>query len=154
MSMLSEHGRRAALLGVSVLCGAVLAACNDPGQDRAIAALGPESDDGEPGPLHRPGHPCLICHGGATARGFSLAGSGFWTAESDLPAPGTEVRVIDSAERRFTALTNCAGSFFVRPEEFEPVYPLWVMLRNGTAEIEMDSPVRADGSCAGCHALT
>lgn len=138
---------------VSLLLGGALAACDDPVRGSEVASLGPEAPAVAPGPLHRPGQPCLVCHDGATAREFSLAGTVFWGPESDLPAPATEVLVIDSAGQELTAVTNCAGSFFVRPEEFEPAFPLWVALRRGDAEIGMDSPVHGEGSCAGCHGL-
>lgn len=151
----SEHRcpRPRSALIASLLLWTALPACGDPVKDAAIAVLGPELPAVPPGPLHRPGQPCSTCHDGATARELSVAGTVFWTADSDLPAPATEVLVIDGDGRTFTAVTNCAGNFLVRPEDFEPTFPLWVALRRGGAEIEMDSPVLGDGSCAGCHGL-
>lgn len=148
---MARVARVAALWPFSFL--AALPGCEDPVSAEAMAALGPEDPAVPPGPLHRPGQPCLVCHDGAAARAFSLGGTVFWGPDSDVPAPATEVLVIDDAGVRFTAVTNCAGNFLVRREEYEPIYPLWVALRRGSASIEMDSPVRGDGSCAGCHGL-
>jgi hypothetical protein len=63
------------------------------------------------------------------------------------------VALVDASGARFTAITNCAGNFFVLLEDFQPVYPLWAALRLGEHEILMESPIHEDGSCAGCHAM-
>lgn len=148
----ARPGARGAALCLVLLPGA-LAACEDPTNEAAVAAQGPEEPAVPPGPLHRPGQPCLVCHDGETGRAFSLAGTVFWAQGSDIPATATEVLVLDDTGARFTAVTNCAGNFFVRPEEYEPVFPLWVALRRGKVGVAMDSPARGEGSCAGCHGL-
>lgn len=116
-----------------------------------MAELGAEDPEVPIGPLHRPGQPCIVCHDGVSARDFSIAGTVYWTEGSEIPAAGTEVQILDADQRSFTALTNCAGSFWIRPEEFAPRFPFWVRIRKGSTTTVMDSPVRADGSCAGCH---
>ncbi len=57
----------ALLVAVAVLATlAVGGACGgDPVHDEEVAALGPEPGGGAPGPEHRPGQPCLVCHGGS-----------------------------------------------------------------------------------------
>jgi hypothetical protein len=139
---------------VAPLVAASLLACGDRATDIAIEELGPESPDVAVGPLHRPGQPCLVCHDGAEARAFSVAGTVYATPDSDALAAGVTVRMIDVLERPFTAITNCNGNFFILPEDFDPKYPLWVSVRAGSLEIPMDSPINGDGSCAGCHGLT
>lgn len=137
------------------ICGlaACLVACQDPLKEREIEAWGAEAADVPIGPLHRPGQPCVACHDGDEARAFSLGGTVYLTADSSEPAVGASVGLVDASGRGFIAVTNCAGNFFVLPEDFQPVYPLWATLRLGAHEIIMESPIHGEGSCAGCHAL-
>jgi hypothetical protein len=129
------------------------AACQDPVREQAIAALGPETAGVRPGPLHRPGQPCLLCHDPTGGRHpeFSVAGTVYALADGDTPLNQIEVRMIDASGRSFTALTNCAGNFSVSPFEYTPHYPLWVTLAAEGQTIDMESPVYRDGSCASCH---
>jgi hypothetical protein len=149
--MASELGApmRSSLL--IVILAAWIVACEDPLKARAVEALGPEALDVPEGPLHRPGEPCVLCHDGDVARAFSLGGTVYVAPDSERPAPGASVALVDASGARFAAITNCAGNFFVLPEDFQPVYPLWAALRLGAHEIVMESPIHEDGSCAGCH---
>jgi hypothetical protein len=132
-----------------------LDACGDPVRDAAVANLGPEAPFVAPGPLHRPGQPCLLCHrDGGQALSFSIAGTVFLQASSDSPAANVPVYILDSAHKVFTTSTNCAGNFYVTPDQFSPTYPFWVTLRSGRLQRDMDSAVYRDGSCAGCHVGT
>ena len=81
-----------------------------------------------------------------------MAGTVYRLADGDAPAPGARVEIVDAAGQRFVAETNCAGNFFVRPEDFEPVYPAWTSLSVGDYRIAMETPIHREGSCAGCHA--
>jgi hypothetical protein len=137
----------------SVSVALALSACADPVYDEAIERLGSETAGVPPGADHRPGQPCALCHserGGESE--FSLAGTVYVDAASLLPIEDVEVRIIDSRERRFVARTNCAGNFFVRPEEFSPDFPIWLSLVRGNIFRDMDTPVYREASCAGCHA--
>jgi hypothetical protein len=67
------------------------------------------------------------------------------------PLGGVEVRLIDARRRSFVAFTNCAGSFFVGPQEYEPVLPLWVSLSGHGLRIDMESPMHRNGDCGICH---
>jgi hypothetical protein len=142
---------RAAILGGAAVAALALG-CADPTREEAIAELGPEVGGVPPGPLHRPGQPCLACHDGHEARRYSMAGTVFRLADAEAPAPGVRVEIVDSLQQRFVAETNCAGSFFVRPEDFTPVYPAWTSLSLGDYRIAMETPIHREGSCAGCHA--
>jgi hypothetical protein len=158
--MASEHTlersttmrRRAPLLGA--LLATALLGCEDPTRALAVTELGPEQVGVPLGPLHRPGQPCLTCHDGATARAFSVAGSVDHALDAATPSPGALVRLADNAGGRATAAANCAGNFFLLPEDFTPIYPLWVSLEVDEYEIAMDSPINTEGSCAGCHTAT
>jgi len=130
------------------------AACGDPVRDAAVEALGPEDPAVRPGPLHRPGQPCLLCHvagGAAGERRYSVAGTVYRDPDSMMPLADVEVWLIDSRGRQVLARSNCAGNFYLRSSQFLPVFPLWVTLRHAGLVIDMESPMRADGSCATCH---
>src|SRR5262245_59193898 len=121
MSMASEPRPPASRrrIPAPVLLLAALAAwlvgCDDPLQERAVEALGPEPFDVPEGPLHRPGQPCVLCHDGEDARAFSVAGTVYLTPDSDTPAAGASVGLVDAKGAGFVAITNCAGNFFVLP---------------------------------------
>jgi hypothetical protein len=129
-----------------------LTGCEDPVRDRAVSALGPEAAGVPEGPLHRPGQPCVLCHDGEEARALALGGTITWAEGSEVAAVGATVDLVDALGARFSARTNCAGNFFVLPEDYQPQYPVWVSLRRGASEIAMESPIHGDGSCATCHA--
>lgn len=132
----------------------LLASCSaDPFMDDAISHLGGERPGVEPGPLHRPGQPCLVCHGGDGPGDteFSLAGTVYQNEGSRVPLADAYVRFIDSAGRKYRTATNCAGNFFVMRGEYEPEFPVWVKMEFGGATQAMGSPIYREGSCAACH---
>ncbi len=98
------------------------------------------------GPLHRPGQPCLLCHGD-----FSVAGTVFADATDKQPAVGVSVNLADSQNRTFAASTNEVGNFFVKTTEFQPVYPMKVALQYGGVTANMTADIGRNGSCASCH---
>jgi hypothetical protein len=141
-------GAAIALLASLLVVGS---ACGDPVRDEAIAALGPEGKV-PPGPSHRPGQPCTLCHSEeGNAGAFSIAGTVYLDAVSDTPVGNVAVTIIDSKARSFTATTNCAGNFYVRPEKFDPAYPYWVTMDFGMIHRSMDTPSFREGSCGSCH---
>lgn len=143
---------RGATLWRLVLVAALAGGCQDPVRQEQIDKLGPEAPGVLPGPLHRPGQPCLLCHelAGLAPR-FTAAGTVFQTPAKQQPVGGIQVQLIDAARRWFVAYTNCAGNFFVMPQEFEPVMPLWVSLSGQSLHIDMESPMNKDGDCGTCH---
>ncbi len=147
---------RLALLGAAPLAGCALTGCNDPEHDDAVAALGPEDPNVPRGELHRPGQPCLTCHGGlgpAEAQ-FSLGGTVYAMRGSTAPAVGALVQTEDIAGRYWTVPTNAVGNFFVAAEHFVPQYP--IKLNLFTADMQpaqqMLTYSARQGSCAACHA--
>ncbi len=155
-------------LAMSLACLASMAAlglgalsCNDPVHDQEVAALGGEAPGVPPGPLHRPGQPCNVCHGGigpANLR-FSVAGT-IYQYEYGSPPPAAvnaQVQLQDSTGSSWTVKqTNSAGNFFVLQSDWAPTYPLTVPAvidSTGKTSVFMSTLDNRDGSCATCHAL-
>jgi hypothetical protein len=131
---------------------ALLSGCVDPVVDRALEKLGPEKGNVPPGPLHRPGQPCLLCHSeDGDADPFTVAGTVYLDPLTSTPVDNVAVTTIDAKGRSFTVTTNCAGNFFVRPQEFTPTFPIWLEMQGGTTYRSMESASYREGSCAGCH---
>ncbi len=155
-----------AVLSASAACVA------DPVLEDQIAELGPEDPEIPIGPHHRPNQPCLVCHSekgaaaGAASTIYSVAGtiyrdvSGRTDGMGDPPAIVWPVRVtltdskrVKSDWRKVVLETNCAGNFYVKPQVFDPVYPMWVDVAYGDegAGETMISPIHREGSCGFCH---
>jgi hypothetical protein len=131
----------------------IAVSCGDPVPDAAVTALGPEDPAVPPGPSHRPGQPCVLCHrDGGNASAFSVAGTVYQDANSQKPAGNVAVIIIDSTNTTFTAVTNCAGNFYLVNNRLAPSYPIWVSLRAGQVQRDMASPAYREGSCSACHA--
>jgi len=143
--------------GFVLACLALIAGCSDPVNDDARSALGGEKPGVPKGPLHRPGQPCLACHGEAgDAPLFSLAGTVYQTEGGSTPLADALVKMIDSKGRVYKAATNCAGNFFVMRNDYDPAFPVWVKVAFGQFggspfEHEMGTPIYREGSCAKCH---
>ena len=132
-------------------------------------AQGPYEDGNEE---HRPGQPCLVCHSHDYNPGgdvFEVAGTVYLMASDDDESgiEGASVDFTDATGRTFSALTNRKGNFMVEvdsglaaPEQrnngrlgipFRPEFPLRVAVRYADLEAEMETEIRREGSCAGCH---
>lgn len=142
-----------ALVSAGLAC-----ACADPAHDEAVAALGAEKDGVEPGPYHRPGQPCVVCHGGSgpAKSQFSIAGTVYATKTAKDPAEGVDVQLtgpLGPDGGTFHAKTNKAGNFYVDVNDFSPTYPMHVVLigSDGMTEADMLTHIAREGSCAGCH---
>jgi len=140
------------LLFVGVLCG-VSVACKDPVRERLYDELGGEDPAVPQGPLHRPGQPCLACHGegGDTDARFSFAGTVYQTPGSLEPLHDARIRVIDSTGRQYAVTSNCAGNFYAGADNFDPVWPMWMKVEYEDWKADMLSPSSREGSCAACH---
>jgi cytochrome c553 len=150
-----------------LVCVSLGLSCEDPVHSAAVEALGPEpkgtggkrGEDGEEdeedeeGPTHRPGQPCLTCHGkaGPGEPELSLGGTVFADERGDAPKPGVRVRVTDhaGAQRVFTA--NSTGNFYVKKKEWDPIFPLKVQLELGEEVVPMNTRIGGSGSCGSCH---
>ncbi|HEX4336577.1 MAG TPA: hypothetical protein VH062_11725 [Polyangiaceae bacterium] len=144
------------VLVVSVM--ATWACSSDPVRSHLVDSLGGEAPGVPKGPLHRPGQPCLACHGGdgPGAPDFSLAGTVYQDATSLHALPDARVHFIDQNGKTYDTATNCAGNFFVMSSDYRPAYPVWVKVFFGTVADQpvsqpMGSPIYREGSCAACH---
>jgi hypothetical protein len=128
-------------------------ACVDTTHDDQVQALGGEAAGVAPGPDHRPGQPCLVCHGGEgpASASFSVAGTVYAVFMGSAPAVGARVRIEDINGSVYVSLTNAAGNFYVVPRDWQPTYPIQMQVSLGAATHQMLTHVGRDGSCASCH---
>lgn len=147
---------------LAVPLSAATAACQDAVHDDEVSALGPEAPGVSPGPDHRPGQPCTVCHGGngpAKVK-FTLAGTVFMDWSASKPAVGAELQFEDANGSTYHVQTNQVGNFYLQPGDWSPTFPVSVPLLSYTSSGSM--PVtqvmttddNRDGSCASCHGLT
>src|SRR6476620_191210 len=107
---MSSSLRRKSIAFLAVALATAASSCADPMREEATAALGGERPGVRPGPHHRPGQPCLVCHDDAgEAPPFTLAGTVYIDPNSDKVVGGVSVIVLDSMGAVHTATTNCAG---------------------------------------------
>jgi hypothetical protein len=130
----------------------LLASC-DPVQDDAIAALGDEVSGVNPGPTHRPGQPCLLCHDGAfnDPPAFSIAGTVFQSSRDKHAANGAAVALTAADGSKLTLISNVVGNFYVTPQRWTPAYPVAVTVSYRAQTVTMTSNIGRDGACASCH---
>lgn len=145
-----------------------LVACGNPIQDARIDALGGEDPAVPPSDIHRPGQPCLLCHGpykGAQPE-MTVAGTIYgysWDAahakDDAIPVANVEIEISDSFGTSPDApvKTNCAGNFYLTKEQWNPSFPLRVAIRypvegepNGE-RVSMGTRISREGSCNACH---
>ncbi len=122
----------------------------DPVPQEVIDSLGPEQ--GTPDENHRPGQPCVVCHGpyGGVAPKMAFAGTLFAIKEDALiPAPGVNVEVFDSSgDSRKACSKTPSGNFYLEAKDWEEVaFPLTVVVGSG----RMTSLIGRDASCGSCH---
>jgi hypothetical protein len=146
--------------GLAVLVAfAALGACNvvedvlDPVHDQAVSALGPETFGLRKGPTHRPGQPCLTCHGGQGPGNpeLSVAGTVYKTQPATEWLEGATVTLTDAAGTIRQLTTNRTGNCLIGKNEWTPVYPMRVKVSFGGVSIDMVTHVGRSGSCADCH---
>lgn len=130
-----------------------LVACDDPVPERLIDELGGEDPAVPEGPLHRPGQPCVLCHGdeGDAEAKFSFGGTVYQTPGSQEPLHDALIRFIDSTGAQYSVISNCAGNFYAGADNFKPVWPVWMKVELGDLTAEMVSPTSRERSCAFCH---
>ena len=147
------------LFSLTVLLLATALSCGDPVHDNQVAALGPEPAGSSPGPTHRPGQPCLVCHDGSGPGNLklSVAGTVYAVKGQTDPLPNTLVTLTDATGSGRTATTNSVGNFLVPFSEWAPTAPINVAL-SYPADVDppqntatMKSHIGRDGSCASCH---
>jgi hypothetical protein len=149
-----------ALFAVSALA---LLGCGNPSIDPKITALGGEVPGVEPSEYHRPGQPCLLCHGPYYGKSpyFAIAGTVFAKQEAQMknlvPVDGAIVHVTDSFGETRDLTANCIGNFMINADDWQPAFPLQVSIdcpvpgEKGLKARSMNTRIGRDGSCAGCH---
>ena len=143
----------------ALVLAAPLVACSvvedvlDPVHAREVAALGDDPSGQHNGPTHRPGQPCLVCHGGLGPGSPDLSvGGTIYQSMSDTRAlSGAVVTLTDAQKNVHELTTNRTGNFFVEASTWQPVYPMLVSLSFGGVSVDMKTQVGRDGSCADCH---
>ncbi len=148
-------GRWIAVLVVTT--GIVPAACVDETHELQVQALGPETPGVSPGPLHRPGQPCLVCHGepGPSSHEFVIAGTVYAVQGESAPGQGAEVTMEDTTGSAVELTTNEVGNFYITPDQWAPTFPVGlVTVSKGQSVQEMNTHIGRDGSCADCHTQT
>lgn len=130
-----------------------IVACYDPVHLDAIAVLGPEAPGIPEGPLHRPGDPCTTCHGGRgpAELDLSIAGTLFKTRGSKVPETRGLVTVTDVLGESRTLRTNEAGNFFIARSDWDPGFPLTIVVEADGQRRAMITTIGRDGGCAACH---
>lgn len=137
---------------VVALAAALTVSCLDPVHSDAVDALGPEAAGVREGPTHRPGQPCLTCHGGdGPGPDFAVAGTVYATRNGTAPIEGVAVLLRDSTGTTRTAITNEVGNFYITAGEWTPAYPMFAELHYGDITKTMDTRIGRNGGCAECH---
>ncbi len=154
------HRVNVAVLGLAAalwaLCASFLVACVDETHEEAVKALGGEDPSVPPGPLHRPGQPCVTCHGGSgpASQQFSIGGTVYANQGQGAPAVNATVSIEDITGTLQTVQTNEAGNFYITVQQWQPNDPLLPQVTLGQTTQTMSTHVGRDGSCADCHAKT
>ncbi len=122
------------------LAAAAALSCGDPAHTNVVDSLGPEKPGVPPGPTHRPGQPCLACHGGSGPAGaqFSIGGTAYYkqvTADAGLDPSNAlvngTVTLTDAKGKTFSVQTNEVGNFFIRLSQWAPVNPIGGLATDG-----------------------
>ena len=155
------HSARSSAVLAALVLGAL--SCGNPALDPRIEALGDEKPGVEEGEFHRPGQPCLLCHGKyqGVEPEMSVAGTIYGTPASETPVEDVRVTLVDAQGETRTVKSNCIGNFFITREQWDPLFPLHAEIEyalpgapESTKRVVMSTRINRDGSCAGCHVGT
>ncbi len=157
-------GHIALALPLLAVALAPMAACTfDPVHQSLVDQLGPEASSIPKGEYHRAGQPCTVCHGdeGPANEKFSIAGTVFSgpnnTGIGFFGASGVTVYLEDDNRTMFQVKTNCVGNFWVRPQDWQPQFPVLVTVAcsdpacGGSGQQSMRSHIGRESSCGMCH---
>ena len=135
------------------MVAAATACLVDPVHSSSVDALGGEEPGVPKGPRHRPGQPCLVCHGGSGpgAATFSVAGTIYRSYDVKTAVGGVRVSITDATGEARAYVTNDAGNFYVDVATWQPAYPLTVSLLYGAVKTDMNTRIAREGSCGSCH---
>ncbi|MRG96781.1 hypothetical protein [Polyangium spumosum] len=153
------------VLASSLFALSLVLGCGNRAVDERITQLGEEDPNVPVGEFHRPGQPCVLCHGEYLRENPIMSVGGTIYAyptktreEKPLPVEGVKVKLTDSFGEQFEVSTNCAGNFFIEKEAWNPAFPLRAEIEypvpgelESTKRVVMSTRISRDGSCAGCH---
>ena len=152
----SGRALKRAFASTVIVAGALGACFVDPVHDNEVSALGGEQQGVPPGPTHRPGQPCLVCHGGSGPANvqFSAGGTIFesQTGAPAVPLPGATITLVDTNRSFGTGTTNAVGNFYVLQSDWAPTFPVHVdAVAYAGVSTPMLTHIGRDASCATCH---
>ena len=151
-------------------CLILLACLATSPESAAEQALGGEARGVRPGPLHRPGQPCLVCHGEDHSPGgliYEIAGTVYDSATDSRGLGNAEVVLTDASGNELVMRSNGAGNFFISVDNNVSAprggfagqlvvprglkFPLRATVRRGDVEQKMQGLIWRKSSCADCH---
>lgn len=161
-SMMRKQQTHLVRTALTALTCVVLSGCPNPLQDQQIEDLGGECSDVPPSDFHRPGQPCVLCHGDYQRDSpvMSMAGTVFATQGQATPVEGVEILLTDANGTSPPApvMSNCIGNFFIDADDWTPAYPVHAEIicpnpddDDKPRRLVMGTRIARDGSCAGCH---
>ena len=141
---LAKHGLLLVSLGL-------VAACRDPALDDKINNLGKETSGIPVGEYHRAGQACAACHvdgGPAGSKPFTVAGTVFAGTNRLVGVASVTIALRDSENTTppNEVKTNCVGNFFIRPQDWQPKFPITVAISKGVAR-KMNTVIGRAASC-------
>lgn len=150
-----------ALLVLSV-AGAAASSCANPVHTDAVNAQGGDAtgdfDGISPGPTHRAGQQCLVCHGGdGPGPDFAFAGTIYATRGQSAVAVGAKVTITDHAGTKHDLIANEVGNFYITKDDWDPLLPADVVVSwtdpatNTPGLNRMLSHIGGNGGCGFCH---
>ncbi len=142
-------------VGVCALAASCLS-CGSPVHDQQVAEMGPEPPGEHPGPLHRAGQPCLVCHGwlGPSHTEFAVAGTVYKAINDKTGVDGAIVIFTTPDQNSIAVQTNAVGNFYVVKDRWPLSFPYQVQVQYPKLpnNMKMASPISRDGACNDCHA--
>ena len=117
-------------VAIAMLGASGSASCFDPVHSDAVDALGPERTGVRTGPTHRPGQPCLTCHGGhgPGSPEFSIAGTVYSARAVQEPLSGVTVMLEDATKATRSVVSNEVGNFYIAIDSWSPTFPVFVTM--------------------------
>lgn len=148
-------------LVIAILVAAA-ASCANPVHNDAVEAQGGDADGDfngiSPGPTHRAGQQCSVCHGGdGPGPDFAFAGTIYASRDNGTPAVGAVVTITDAAGTKHDLVANDVGNFYITKDDWDPAWPAQVQVTwPATATSTpggniMRSRIGGNTGCGFCH---
>lgn len=137
----------------AVAVAVAIGSCADPVHDLQVKALGGEAPNVPTGEYHRAGQPCTTCHGqyGPASSQFAIGGTIFHGPDKAIGEEGVRVEMVDATGSQRNTITNCVGNFYIPTSDWDPAFPVLVMIRKDQTTRTMQSHIGREASCNQCH---